>query len=166
MNIPIEISSNDFVRLFEKKLRKEIRELELNKEVEVIDTEDSNYFVLNHFLEKNRFNLSKGGQRIYPSSMEEKGRDLLKMFFESGNEEDKRKQTNERKEELILMLTSFTQEEIDKIAKMLGYKGEGRDKDEIIKMMAKLDDKFKNIKTSLVKSSDAIKNALGEKKEE
>ena len=177
MNIPSDISSNDFFRLFEKKLRKEIRYLELS-DVEIVDTNDSNYFVLKHFLkEKLKIHFKEGGLKLYPSSMDEKGRDLLKVFLErksekktlnegenkgKGGQKEVEEHTinGDNKEERIPMLASFTQEEIDRIAKMLGYEGKGRDKDEIIKMMDKLDERFKNIKTSLVKSADAIKNVL------
>jgi len=152
----------DFIELFEKKLRKEVRESSIQRRdnICIIDTGDNNYLVLNDFL-RNKIGLplefSESGKKVYPSSLEEKGRDLLKLFFEKRKDEEEPKREEDKKpKEIISLLTSFTQEEINREASYLGFEGKSRESDEIINMINRLDARFKNIKTSLGKSADVI----------
>jgi hypothetical protein len=151
----------NFKRDFERKLRKEVRESSIIKDdvIEIIDTKDSNYFVLDDFL-RNKIGLplqfGEGGNSVYPSSLEEKGRNLLLRFLKKGIKD--KKPSEYKNEERIELLTSSTQEDIDKFAKLLGYSGKSRDKDPIIKMIDRLDSRFKNIKSGLSKSAEVIES--------
>jgi hypothetical protein len=142
---------------FEKKLRKEVRESNIEKgdSLEIIDTQDSNFLILDDFL-RNKIGLPLKfgkGKKVYPSSLDEKGKKLLLFFFKKGKD----------KEERINLLTSLTQDNIDKFAELQGYKSKNGEEDkngDINKMMNRLDDEFKNIKTSLGKSADIIEKVL------
>lgn len=156
------------MKMFERKLRKEVRESSIKRgdDIYIIDTRDNNYFVLNDFL-RNKIGLplkfSDKGKRVYSSSLEEKGRDLLSVFFEGDNNKDKNVNNVKGKDKVINLLVSFTQHEIDQEASYLGFEGKSREGDEIVDMINRLDAKFKNIKTGLSKSSDTIRKALEER---
>ena len=143
-----------FVEWFEKSSRKEIREsgFKKNEKVHLIDTEDINYSVLRHIFEqviKLPLTFTEDGKKIFPSSMDSEARDLLERFF-------KERKANTKS---IHLLKNFEQDDIEYYAELKRINGRKKTYSDDTSILIKaLDKNFKNIKTSLSKAQQSLKD--------
>jgi len=147
-----------FSLYFEKKFRKELREGPIKKgdKVYLENTKDSNYDVLKLLLEQLKYfvevvDKKSGAIIIIPSSSEHRIASFVERF--SG---DKMK-----KETLLSMPTTLTQDEIESYAKLQGIKIRKsklatKKQEDIINEIHKLDKKYSGILAGMTKSIKEI----------
>ncbi len=142
-----------FCTWFEKKARKELRELDLKKDarIHLRNTNDTNYAVACEVLNKKShlpLTMSEEGTEIVPSSQEDEARELMINFFENKKDDSPE----------LRFFSSFEQKEIDLYAQLKNLSAAPRTHhDAVSQFIAQLNERTHNTTSSLAKIRGGLK---------